>query len=165
MKKVFRIFVILVLISLTTSTALACSCVSDSLGKRFKKAKAVFIGKATDDEPDDNSLIQNSSNEDKYSQTLEVIKGFKGVKKKFITVDFDVESLKKGGMCPTLYRFEEKQEYLVFAYGNDYEVQTVCSDTWKIPNDKESFGYEQMQGYIRRLDNSWFRFWTRLNPF
>lgn len=165
MKKVFQILIILVLLSSGVLTTLACSCVSDSLGKRFKKAQAVFIGKATDDEPEDNSLIQNSSNEDKYSQTLEVIKGFKGVKKKFISVDFDVESLKKAGMCPTLYSFEESQEYLVFAYGNNYEVQTVCSDTWKIPKDKESLGYEQMQVYVKKLDNFWFRFWNRLNPF
>ncbi len=122
MKRFFQIFVIFVLISLATSASLACSCVSDSLGKRFKKAKAVFIGRATDDAPQDNSLIQNSSNDDRYSQTLEVVKEFKGLNKRFINVDFDTESLKKAGMCPTLYRFEESQEYLVFAYGNNYEV-------------------------------------------
>jgi hypothetical protein len=131
--------------------------VVDSLGKRFREAKVIFIGKAVDEEPTDTSVVQNSSNY-KFSQTLEVIKGFKGTKKKLINVSFDEEGLRKAGMCPTLYHFKEDQTYLVFAYGSNYEVRSVCSDTWAIPSDKESPRYEVTQVYLKKLDSLWFRF-------
>jgi len=165
MKRFFQFLAILLLLCFGFSTVRACTCVSDSLGKRFKKAKAVFIGKATNDESVGSSLIQNISNENKYSQTLEVVKNFKGIKKKFISVEFDVEDLKGSTSCPTLYRFEESKQYLVFAYGEKYKVDMVCSDSWEIPSDKESFGYEQMQNYTKKLDIFWFRFWSRIKPF
>ena len=160
-----RVSLITVSFLVGTQTTFACTCVADPLGKRFRKAKAVFIGRAIAAEPQDNSLIQNVTSKDKYSQTLEVVRDFKGVKKRFMSVTFDEENLKRGGMCPTLYHFEQNREYLVFAYGKNYEVQTVCSDTWIIPSDKESSGYEQMQGYIKKLGSFWFRVRARLNPF
>lgn len=165
MKFFFRISLISALLLLGGHSTLACTCVVDSLRKRFREAKAIFVGKAVSDEPKDSALIQNNSNKDKLSQTLEVVKGFKGISKEFINVTFDEESLKKGTMCPTLYQFEQNREYLVFAYGKSYEVQTVCSDTWEIPSDRESSGYEQLQSYIKKLGSFWFRFRARLNPF
>lgn len=165
MKLLFRTSLIYALLLLGGHTTLACTCVVDSLGKRFREAKAVFVGKAVGDEPEDSALIQNNSNKDRYSQTLEVVKSFKGISKGFISVTFDEESLKRGTMCPTLYQFEKDREYLVFAYGKSYEVQTVCSDTWEIPVDKESFGYKQRQSDIKKLGSFWFRFRARLNPF
>jgi hypothetical protein len=143
----------------------ACTCIVDSLGERFREAKAVFVGRAIAVEPQDKSLIQNISNKDKYSQILETVKSFKGIKKRFIGVTFEVESMKDAGMCPTLYNFEQNREYLVFAYGRAYEVRTVCSDTWEIPSDKESPSYELMQSYLKNLGSFWFRFRARLNPF
>lgn len=153
MNLLYWISLILSALLIGTHSSAACTCVANPLEKRFRDAKAVFIGRAISDDPQDKSLIQNIANSDKYSQVLEVVKGFKGIKKRFINLTFDEESLRMGGMCPTLYHFEENQEYLVFAYGKNYEVQTVCSDTWEIPNDKDSFGYEQMQGYIKKLDS------------
>jgi hypothetical protein len=165
LKFLFRIPLIFALLLLGGHTTLACSCVVNSLGKRFREAKAVFVGRAVSNEPTDNTLIQNNSNKDNYAQTLEVVKGYKGIREKFISVTFDEESLKGSTMCPTLYQFEQNREYLVFAYGKNYQVQTVCSDTWEIPSDKKSSGYEQMQSYIKQLGSFWFRFRATLNPF
>jgi hypothetical protein len=113
----------------------------------------------------DRSLIQNYSASDKYSETLEVVRGFKGTHKKLINITFDMEGVKSAGMCPLLYHFEINREFLVFAYGKDYEVQTACSDTHAIPTDKESFGYEDTQEEIKKLGSFWFRLRARLNPF
>lgn len=162
MNKVAQYVLVSILILIGISETFACICVSDSLDKRFKKAKAVFIGQVPKDDsqiPDDESLIQGDG-----VQTLEVVKFWKGINKKFIELNFEKLN-SSAGNCPTLYFFEEDKQYLVFAYGNKLEVRTVCSDTWVIPTDKNAFGYEQMQNYIKKLDSFWFRFWARLNPF
>jgi hypothetical protein len=165
LKLLFRTSLIFTLLLLGAHTALACSCVMDSMEKRFRKAKAVFIGRAVEDEPQDQSLIQKGSNEDNASQTVEAVKSFKGIRKRFINITFDKETLKGASMCPTLYFLMPNKEYLVFAYGKSYQVRTVCSDTWEIPGDKNSPMYEQMQGYIKKLGSFWFRFRARLNLF
>jgi hypothetical protein len=159
MKRVFQISVMVFLFSLGASMISACSCVSDSLSKRFKKAQAIFVGKATDDEPENKSLIQNSSNTSKYVQILEVVKAWKGVKKEFIAIDFNTKNL--GASCPTLYHFEDDKEYLVFAYWKELKVEMVCSDTTSISPEYNSTAQRE----IRQLNSFSFRFWSRLNLF
>lgn len=161
----FQLSIAFLIIGFGVSTTLACTCVQDSLEKRFRKAKAIFIGKAIDKEPDNKSLIQNISNDTRFSQVVEVVKGFKGTKKQFININLDTTGLVDSGNCPTLYYLEKDKEYLVFAYGENLNVIIVCPDTWVIPRDKENFGYEQMQDYIKKLSSFWFRFRARLNPF
>ena len=146
-------------------TASGCTCVQDSLGKRFRRAKAVFVARGQADTPEDKRLIQNYSDDDKYAQTLQVLKSYKGVGKKFVRVTFDKEGLKDAIACPTLYYFEPNRDYLVFAYGEDYEVVNVCSDTRVIPADKEDVRYEFIYEDMKKLDSFWFRFRARLNPF
>jgi hypothetical protein len=164
LKFLLRTLSIAAVLVLSANVTLACTCVSASLGKRFRKAKAVFVGRLTP-APSDKELVQNYTGEDRDSQTLKVVKAFKGIRRKFISVTFDVQNLAHVGSCPALYYFKPERDYLVFAYGSKYEVQTVCSDTWEIPADKESPGYDQMQGYIKKLDSFWFRLGARLNPF
>ena len=156
MRKVFQISIICLLFVFGVSSSLACICVSDSLNKRFRKVKAIFIGKITDDEPEDKSLIQNNK---KGLIILEVVKSWKGVNKEFIGVDFDATDL--GASCPTLYKFDEDKEYLVFAYGKELKVQMVCSDTTLISPEYNSTAQRE----IRQLDKFSFRFWSRVNPF
>lgn len=146
-------------------TAFGCTCVQDSLGERFRRAKVVFVARGMADEPEGRSLVQNYADDDKYSQALEVLKGYKGVKKKFVRVTFDKDGLKNSAWCPTLYYFEPNRQYLVFAYGKDYEVEQVCSDTREIPAGKEEPTYQYAHEEVKRLDSFWFRLRARLNPF
>lgn len=161
MKNIFKIFIFVFLFSLAITKTLACECIVNSLDNRFRKAKAVFIGKVADSSeiPNDNDLIQGDG-----IQTLKVIKSWKGVKKKFIDVNFDFESAKYGGMCPTLLHLKENREYLIFVYGTNYQINTVCTDTRTlVDSSNQFFDYQQKQ--IKRLDDFWFRFWSRLIPF
>ncbi len=148
----------LLLFSLGVSTISACTCVSDSLAKRFKRAKAIFIGKVADkDDLENKSLIQN--NKDGLI-ILEVVKSWKGVKKQYIGIDFDTSDL-VGISCPIFYKFEEDKEYLVFAYKKELKVEMVCSDTFPVSSEYNSM----TQREIRQLNSFSFRFWSTINPF
>ena len=137
--------------------AYGCTCVADSLGKRYRRAKAVFIGQAVDPrgQQPDVRLIQGDRD-----QTVEVIRSWKGVKKRFVSVSFERQL--KPGNCPVLYYLEPGKQYLVFAYGAELEVQSVCSDTWEIPQNETSPMYDIAQANLRKLNSVWFRFWSRL---
>jgi hypothetical protein len=156
MKKAFRISLFFSLVFFSFTAALACSCVLNPLSKRFKKAEAVFIGKYAEEIPEDNNEIQNAKD---GLPVLEVVKAWKGVKKEYIAIDF-AEFPKSVGNCLPFYRFEEDKEYLVFAYGKDLKVETVCSDTRPL-----TAGYDYTTEEISRLNNFWFRFRARLNFF
>jgi hypothetical protein len=158
-RRVFQTTLILVLLGFSTSIVLACTCVQESLSKRYRSAKAVFIGQALDRsqaEPDQ-SLIQGQGD-----QTIAVSKSWKGIKKKYVSLTFRHET---SATCQTLYHLEPGNQYLVFAYGNQLEVRSVCPDTWVIPSDKSSPGYEELEEFMKRLNSRWFRLKTRLNPF
>src|SRR6185503_4846628 len=101
------------------------------------------------------SLVQGDRD-----QTIVVIKAWKGIKKKFVSLSF--ERTRDTGNCPVLYYLEPGKQYLVFAYGKNLEVTSVCSDTWEIPKDKASAMYEVMQQSVKKLDSFWFRFRSRL---
>ncbi len=61
-----------------------------------------------------------------------------------------------------LFFLQPGKQYLVFAYGKNLEVTSVCSDTWEIPKDKNAPSYDTMQSNLKKLDSFWFRFWSRL---
>lgn len=159
MRSNFSILALLLLISFSNHSILACTCVSDSLNKRLKKASAVFIGKVPDEEPENNLLIQRFSASNNSKQVLEVVKSWKGVEKEFIAIGFDSANLSIS--CPILYNFKEDQEYLVFAYGKEFKVNMVCSDTLPIQPEYNS----STQREVRKLSSFSYRFWSRLNPF
>lgn len=160
MKIILSCFLFIFFFSFGIQEILGCSCIEIGLGKRFRKAKAVFIGRVADESeiPVDNNLIQGDG-----IQTLKVIKSWKGIEKKFIDINFDFESAKNGGMCTTLLQLKEGKEYLIFAYGEEYEIQTVCSDTREL--DKTSPYYEYQEKQMKKLDSSWFRFRSKLHFF
>jgi len=160
MKIILCSFLFIFLFGVGTTETFACSCIEIGLGKRFKEAKAVFIGKVADEVeiPDDNNLIQGDG-----VQTLKVIKSWKGIKKKFVDINFDLESAKYGGMCPVLLQLEEGKDYLIFAYGKEYKIQPVCSDTREL--DQTSAYYEYQEKQMNKLNSFWFRFWEKIKPF
>ena len=155
MIRVFQIFIFFLLFSFGATEILSCTCVNSSLSKRFKESEAVFIGKIAENTPENDSEIQNMK---EGLPVLEVIKSWKGVKKKYIAVDFDFSNY--SGSCSALLRFEEDKEYLVFAYSKDLKVEVECSDTRPL---KAESNYTTRE--ISKLNNFWFRFWARIKPF
>lgn len=133
-------------------------CVGEPLPDRIKRAEAVFIGQVAKDKL---APVQNS---EKSSQTLEVIKSWKGINKKFVSVGFNFPE-KPAGMCLTLDHFYEDRKYLVFAYGKDLKVETVCSDTYEVSGNPNILGYSKVKKDLKRLDNFWFRFRNKLKLF
>lgn len=149
MKRFIRLPVLLILFIFGGSAVFACSCVRDSVSKRFNRAKAVFIGQLAraKDIPDDNLLIQGDGTE-----VLQVIKSWKGIKKDFVSVNFNSPK-DPPGRCLDFSRFEENKKYLVFAYGKKLEVETVCSDTFEVSDNPETKGYYIVQESLKELDN------------
>jgi hypothetical protein len=160
MKRISQTFLIVFLFFTYVPVSQGCSCIILSLDKRFREANAVFIGKIPEDgEPDNNSLIQGS----KDGVVLEVVKSWKGINRKYVSVGFNFPE--KLGGCPSLYKFDEGKEYLVFAYGKDLKVEVECSDTRELITNKESWGYEAQQKETKKLDSFWFRLWARIKFF
>ena len=147
MKQLIRVLIFLILFVFGSSTIFACSCIRDSLSKRFKKAKAVFIGQVAQSVPDDDSLIQGNGTE-----VLQVFKSWKGVKKEFVSVNLNFPE-KDAGMCFDFSRFAENKKYLVFAYGKMLKVETVCSDTFEVSDNPETKGYYIVQDSLKKLSN------------
>src|SRR4030095_3561552 len=123
MMRVLQIAAVFIFVATVTTESLACVCVADPLGTRYRKAKAVFIGRALDqnEKQPAPALVQGD-----LVQTIEVIKSWKGIHKKYVAVSF--ERVTNTGDCPVLYYLEPGKQYLVFAYGKEFEVRTVCSD-------------------------------------
>lgn len=126
----------------------ACSCIIYSLSKRFNDANAVFVGKHVF-APADTEKVQNYSEE---FAVFEVLQSWKGVHNDFVAVRIDFPD--RAGTC-SIFTPQENVQYLVFAYGIDLRVQTVCSDTLPLT---DSNGTKQE---ISQLNSFWFRFWAR----
>ena len=157
MRWISRLTLFVAFLIFTSCAVSACSCVADPLGTRYRKASAVFIAQAVDfkgPEPEAR-LIQGEG-----QQTLQVIKSWKGIRKPFVSVNFDPPE--RTGTCPVLYYLEPGKKYLVFAYGSKLTLQSVCSDTWEVPSDKSRPLYEVMQMNIKKLKSFWFRLRARL---
>lgn len=146
----------IVFLGILVSAGLGCTCVDGPLDKRFRRAKAVFVGGLYDHEDDDIPRIQN------YRKGLPVLlvrRSWKGVKSELVAVDFEFP-LGASGNCPLFYRFEESTDYLVFAYGPHLKVTVECSDTHPLTSEYTSVNWD-----IKRLDSFWFRFRSRVFPF
>lgn len=153
----FRLLILFVLLKFGVLAISACTCVDMPLKNRFREASTIFIGRLADDIPEDDSLIQNNRT---GLIVLEVVKGWKGVKKEYIGIDFKKETFSIG-TCPFLFGFDKDTEYLVFAYGKGLQINVECSDT--LPVSPEYNSYSQRQ--IRKLNSYWFRTWSRAYPF
>lgn len=137
------------------SAAFGCTCVDGPLARRYREAKAVFVGGLYEFENEEIPKIQN------YRDGLPVLlvkRSWKGVNRELIAVDFDFPT--RLGSCPLLTKFEDGIDYLVFAYGKNMAVRAECSDTRKLTTE-----YRQINRDRSRLDSSWFRLKAKIWPF
>ncbi|MEJ7848193.1 MAG: hypothetical protein WKF92_08915 [Pyrinomonadaceae bacterium] len=155
MRAVFSSVVLVLCIIFFAEPAFACTCVLNSLSKRFRKAEAVFVGSFGDYKDESTSDVQNFR---KGLPILEVKKAWKGVKKEYVAVDFDFEGATGG--CPWFYRLEKGKEYLIFAYGKELKVSVECSDSREL-----TAKYDWTSEELGKLDSFWFRTKARLWPF
>ncbi len=155
MKAFLSAVVLLFAFLLCAESTFACTCVIDSLSKRFRKADAVFVGRLTDYEGEPTSNIQNFK---PGLWVLEVKRSFKGIKQDFVAIDLDMEDF--SGACPSLTRLDDDVDYLVFAYGKGLKIHAECPDTRPIKPE-----YNLTIREISRLENFWFRTKARLWPF
>lgn len=158
MRTVFSSVVLVLCISFFTESAFACTCIINSLSKRFRKAEAVFVGTFGEYENESTSDVQNFK---KGLPILEVKKAWKGIKKEYVAVDFDFEGATGGGVgCPWFYRLEKEKDYLIFAYGKELKVLVECSDSREL-----TAKYDWTSEELGKLDSFWFRTKARLWPF
>lgn len=155
-----RVAVLFVFGTCCVQSVLACSCIVSPLTKRFRESKAIFVGKVVDVNDVSSSKIQNFE-EGRF--VFEVTKALKGVKRSHVAIDLDADEIAKAGMCPTLYRFDEGDEYLIFAYGEELTIISVCSDSRKLRSKSEVD--ELAESHLRKLSSFWFRTRVRLWPF
>lgn len=153
MRVVFSAMAVICAAALTT---VACTCVHDSLGKRFRKAEAIFVGTLAD-----KGLYESPQNVQNYKDgrlVFLVEESFKGVRKKFIAVDIDLTGFSAN--CPFLTDIAEDSDYLIFAYGRELQFRAECPDSREL-----KAGYSDVIKQIGKLDSFWFRTKARLWPF
>lgn len=147
-KVIWQISLVLTLLLFCASRALACSCDDINYRREFAKAKAVFIGKAL--EYKDNPNVKQDGF---LVVRFNVEKSWKGAKQSEITLPTGM-----GLVCG--FYVEPGKKYLVYAYGKEMYMPTVCSASRTIVTDEV---YESKQ--IKQLNSSWFRFFSRIFPF
>ncbi|HMQ04739.1 MAG TPA: hypothetical protein PKD26_12545 [Pyrinomonadaceae bacterium] len=107
------------------------------------------------------SRVQNF---DEGRPIFKVSKRLKGISQPYVAVNLDWDEIAKAGMCPTLIKFDEEEEYLIFAYGKELTIQSVCSDSRKLKSGTVDWD-ELTAMEIRQLGSLWFRLKARLWPF
>ncbi|MFM9903916.1 MAG: hypothetical protein ACKVQJ_05015 [Pyrinomonadaceae bacterium] len=148
-KKIFcQISPYLMLLLFCTSSASACSCDEINYRREFAKAKAVFVGEAL--EYKDNANVKQDG---LLIVKFKVVKAWKGAKQSEITIPTTF------GLACGFY-VEPGKEYLVYAYGKEMVMPTVCSPSRTIVTDDI---YDEKQ--LKQLNSSWFRFFSRIFPF
>ncbi len=148
-------------ILLIAESAYGCSCIILPLTKRFRQSEAIFVGRLAYDYDTAKSSVQNF---DEGRPVFEVTKRLKGISKRYVAINLDWDEIAKGGMCPTLVRFEEDKDYLIFAYGDNLTIQSVCSDSRKLNTQSPEWD-KHTASEIRKLESFWFRTRARLWPF
>jgi hypothetical protein len=161
MRKLCALAVFLLMMIVVVDSASACSCISLPLTKTFRSAHAIFIGQVVGTNATRKSDIQNFGAD---GPILKVAKGFKGISKPYVAVNVGWDEMRTGGMCPLLISFDEGEDYLIFAYGKDLTMHSVCSDSTKVKTGKTWLD-EEINADIRRLGSFWFRAKARLWPF
>ena len=123
MKKLLMIAGMVLAAKLTTQ---ACDCVSPPVDKAFEKAAAVFAGTVQEVRDDRQSGVK--------IVTLTVEQAWKGLAADQKTVT--VQTASSGKACG--YEFQEKINYLVYAYGESKSLRTdECSRTCPLANAEE----------------------------
>ena len=158
MKAVFSGVILVLCIIFLAESALACTCVVNSLSKRFRKAEAVFVGSLADYE---DGLTSNIQNFKEGIPILKIKKAWKGVKREYVAVDFDFDGATGGGAgCTWFYQFKKDKDYLIFAYGKGLRVTVECSDSRELKAK-----YDWTTEELGKLDSFWYRTKARLWPF
>lgn len=123
MKKLLMIAGVVLAAKLTTQ---ACDCVSPPVDKAFERAAAVFAGTVQEVRDDRQSGVK--------IVTLTVEQAWKGLAADQKTVT--VQTASSGKACG--YEFQEKINYLVYAYGESKSLRTgECSRTCPLANAEE----------------------------
>lgn len=127
---ILSLFLIASLFSINTSIASACSCVyPDPPQESLKKSTAVFAGKVTNmDIP--NGIVISSA--DPVIVNFDVSEIWKGPDYRTLIVT----TARDGASCG--YSFEQNEEYIVYAYGEEDELITnICTRTNLFANAQE----------------------------
>jgi len=160
MRVVFAGLIVVGAILLTPTTSHACECMIRPVSERFRESKVIFVGRLAASDISE-STVQNFG-EDRY--VFEVTRRFKGLSKDYVAIGFDMEQIQTGGMCVNLSHFEFDRDYLIFAYGKELTVQSVCTDSVRLKSGSPSRD-ELTQKELKKLDSFWFRTKARLWPF
>ena len=108
------------LIILAASAAYSCECETPSQGKAFRKAAAVFVGRVIDVRDSNVPVVEGSD----YSVAVKfkVSQYWKGSGSSEITVHTE-----QGVLSCNPFKFQEGEEYLVYARGRQLIVWIGCS--------------------------------------
>ena len=148
MKRVtFLMIAAFILVALSASSVLACSCADPSQRKKFRTADYVFLGTAV-------RMADSHVQDFAYAVTFNVERQWKGPKLHEPLVNFTFDS---PGMCGDLH-LAEGQRFLIYAYRQNHDLisYTDCG-----PNLQAQYA----DGEVRHLNKFWFRFFARVIRF
>jgi hypothetical protein len=108
--------------------------------------------------------ISGIQNFEEGRPVFKIKKSLKGISKKYVAINLDRDEIATAGMCPILFRFDEGEDYLIFAYGKELTIQSVCSDSRKLKSQSPEWD-QHTASEIRKLGNFWFRTRVFFWPF
>jgi len=161
MKIVLKILFSVFILFCGNSEIYGCICPGVPLRPTFKAAKAVFIGKLSE------NILPSKTQGAKNGIVLEVEKSWKGVKEDYFSVTTKFEEY---GVCTAfLKKFEKGKKYLIFVEGENFEVRNYCTHSEEIYSSEHPDWYKEQQNRkLKKLDkygNFWFRFGKRFRLF
>ncbi len=139
-----------------SSTIYGCLCPGVTLRQTFKGAKAVFIGKLSDNDLPPKAKVQGVKN----GTMFKVEKSWKGVKEDYFSVTTKFENY---GICTALLeKLEKGKQYLIFTEGENFEVRNYCTYSQEIYTHGNHPDKEAQRKRIKEL-NKFSNFWFRLS--
>jgi hypothetical protein len=151
MRAIKHQILVFLLVGLGSTTAIACQPVILSHYKYFRKAKAVFIGKVLDVQPND----AEDPDERKYYPykiKFSVEKIWKGD-----NTEITIVSDNGSGACDQL-KFKTGEKYLVYAFGKNLAVTTYVGNRSRPLNLKRDWTEKELD----ELNSFWFRLKSKL---
>jgi len=121
-KIILLLFIVGSLLVVNTTTVNACSCVQPAPSKEsLEQSTAVFAGKVIDIDAPSGIIVDSA---DPVRVTFEISKIWKGPDYETLVLT----TARDGASCG--YGFEENEEYIVYAYGEENKLSTgICSRT------------------------------------
>jgi hypothetical protein len=157
LKILFSVFILF----FGNSAIYGCICPGVQLRPTFKAAKAVFIGKLSE------NVLPLKTQGAKNGIVLRVEKSWKGVEGDYFSVTTKFEDW---GVCTAFFKkFEKGKKYLIFVEGENFEVRNYCTHSEEIYSSEYPDWYKKQQNRkLEKLDkygNFWFRFGKRFRLF